>query len=161
MEQGRKTPPEVIAASIDKFFGIESKKISNRMQRVTSLAKGVDTNGSVVRKQQQILHLEERKTELDHVHSFVSRILADITQTSEIPSIRYYFVGKIDEIDLEAKRIQSDPRGVIFENGIVKGIKQEQHHLAIIRADMLRVGNHVLDLLGQPPLVDEKTPTTI
>lgn len=70
-------------------------------------------------------------------------------------------MGKLDEIDLEIERIQSHPLSVIFEKGIVKGRKQELDHLSKIRADMLRVGNHVLDILGQPLLVDEKNPAAI
>jgi len=160
-KKDKETPPEVIAAALSVFFDKESKKISTRLETARSIVNGVDTNGAVVRKRQQILHLEERQAELDHISSFVLKVITSTTQTSEIPSIGYYFVGKLDEIDLEIKRIQSHPHGVIFEQGVVKGRSQELKHLAIIRSDMLRVGNYVLGLLGEPPLVDEKNPATV
>ena len=157
-EQGRQNPLEARAAGIAAFFDKESKKISDRTERARSLAIGVDTNGAVKRRQQQILHLEQRQIELNHARAFVLGVLSNTPQASETPSVGYYFVEKLNEIDLEIERIQSYPRGVIIELGVVKGKRQELEHLSTIRADMLRVGNHVLGLLGEPPLVDEKNP---
>ena len=153
MEQREQKPPETRTASIADFFNKKSKKISDKMGRARSLAIGVDTNGTVRRREQEILHLEQREAELSHVRDFVLGALAEAPQ-----AIGYFFLGKLDEIDLEIERIQSHPNGVFFEERVVKGKKQELEHLRTIRADMLRDGNFVLDVLGQPPLADEKNP---
>ncbi len=126
------------------------------MEKARVLNIDVETRGDVRRKPQEILHLEERETELAHDHDFVLGFLANTpTQTSGIGD---FFEGKLDEIDLEIKRTEAHPIGVIFDGGLVRGKKQALHHLRTIRTDMLRVGNHVLDVLGQPPLVDKKNP---
>ncbi len=123
------------------------------MERARSLAIGVDANGTVRRKQQETLHLEQRGTELNHARAFVLGTLAKTPQ-----GIGYFFLGKLDEIDLEIERVKFNAHGVIFEGGVVKGKRQELEHLRTIRADTVDIANFVLDALGQPPLVDKKNP---
>ncbi|GEM_PF-3723968 len=154
MEQKSKpSTPEERRSAISDFFEKELKKISGKLEIARALAMGVDTNGAVRRRQQEILHLEQRETELGHDRGFV---LEALTESPE--AIRYFLLGKIDEIDLESKRIESHPSSLIFDGGPVKGKEQELHHLRTILADTFRVGNHVLGVLGQPPLVDKKNP---
>ncbi len=153
MEQSRPSTPEERKSAISDFFEKELRKISGKLETARALAMGVDTNGAVKRRQQEILHLEERQRELNHDRDFV---LGTLTEPPE--AIRYFLLGKIDEIDLESERIESHPSSVIFDGGPVRGKEQELHHLRTILADTFRVGNHVLGVLGQPPLADKKNP---
>ncbi|MEK7502189.1 MAG: hypothetical protein AAB609_01550 [Patescibacteria group bacterium] len=157
MEQKSKpSTPEERASAIADLFRDELKKISDKLEKARALNIDVETRGDVRRKPQEILHLKERETELVHDRGFVLGVLANTpTQTSGIGD---FFAGKLDEIDLEIKRTEAHPSGVIFDEGPIRGKKQALHHLSTIRADMLRAGNHVLGVLGQPPLADKKNP---
>ncbi len=156
MEQDPNSPIEAKAVSVTAFFDEELRAISDKMERAESTHVDVDTNGTVRRRQQEILHFGQRQIELEHNRAFVLEVLAKTPQTSETSGIGYYFVGKLDEIDLTIERIGQHRHGVIIEEGTVKGKEQELEHLRTIRSDMLRIGNHVLSLIGEPPLVDKK-----
>lgn len=156
MEKVKPSTPEEGRSAVSDLFGKELGKISDKLKKARALDLGVETKGDVRRRHQEILHLEERETELAHDRDFVlGTLTGPTTQTSGIGD---FFAGKLDEIDLEIKRTEDHPSSVIFDGGPVRGKKQALHHLATIRADMLRVGNHVLDVLGQPPLIDKKNP---
>jgi len=156
MEKGRKNPPEAIASAISAFFDEESKTISSEIKEAESMPIGVNANRTVTRRDQKILHLEQSQTELDHTRAFVLRIFNNTPQAMQASEIRGFFEGKLDEISIETERVSTHPHGVILEGGIVKGIEQELDHLTSIRADMFRIGNHVLSLFGEPPLADEE-----
>lgn len=152
MEQRRPSTPEERTAAIAGIFDDELKKIAEKIAQARDLELHVDTNGAVRRRQHEILNLQQRQAELTRDRNLV---LGGITAP---PAIRHLFETRIRKIDLEAERVTSHSLGVLFERGAVIGKEQELEHLDTVRTDMLRVGNAVLDILGEPPLVDKKIP---
>lgn len=158
MEKGRESPPEERAASITTYFDDESKKISDRMKKVRARTDGVYTNGTINRRRQEVLHLEQRHAELINDRTAVLQMLSE--RPTQTYGIRIFFERKLDEIDLEIEARKSHSHRVILEKGTVIGVPQQLSHLATMRTDMFRIGNHVLGLLGEHLLTDKKDSAT-
>lgn len=156
METRIQSPLEAKAAGIAAFFDKESKKIAGKIKKAEKLNTGVNIGGSsVIRGEQRTLHLEHRQTELEDARSIVLEVITKTPKASQGSSIHNYFSSRVAEIDLETERIDKK-QDMFKEGGVRKSKRQEREQLNTLRTDMFRVGNHVLSVIGGPPLIDTR-----